>query len=69
MSHENIAYLVVEDEPLAATVLQVMVAEIVTAAGVVEATVAATRKVLHEAHDFASFDVDLTNGKTFEFAL
>ncbi|MFZ3327763.1 MAG: hypothetical protein WA231_18600 [Methylocella sp.] len=54
---------------MAATVLQVMVAEIVTAAGVVEASVAATRKVLHEAHDFAFFDVDLTNGKTFEFAL
>jgi hypothetical protein len=41
---------------LAATVLQVMVAEIVTAAVVVEAPVAATRKILlYEALDFAFF--------------
>ena len=44
--------------------LEMMVTEIVTAAGMVEASVAATRKVLHEAHDFAFFDVDLTNGKS-----
>jgi hypothetical protein len=42
--------------------------EIVTAAVVVEASVAATMKVLHEALDFAFLDVDVTNGKTFEVA-
>jgi hypothetical protein len=52
---------------LVAKVLE-MVAEIVTAAIVVEASVAATRKVLHEALDFAFLDVDVTDGKTFEVA-
>jgi hypothetical protein len=36
---------------------------------VVEPSVAATKKVLHEALDFAFLDVDVTkNGKTFEVA-
>ena len=34
----------------------------------VEGSVAATKKVLHEALDFAFLDVDVTNGKTFEIA-
>jgi DNA-binding response OmpR family regulator len=60
--------LIVEDEPLVAMALEMMVTEIVTAAVVVEASVAATKKVLHEALDFAFLDVDVTNGKTFEVA-
>jgi hypothetical protein len=48
--------------------LEMMVTEIVTAAVVVEASVAATKKVLHETLDFAFLDVDVTNGKTFEVA-
>ena len=58
--------LIVEDEPLIAMDLEMMVTEIVTAAVVVEASVAATKKLLHEALDFAFLDVDVTNGKTFE---
>ncbi len=60
--------LIVEDEPLVAMDLEIMVTEIVTAAVVVEASVAATKKVLHESLDFAFLDVDVTNGKTFEVA-
>ena len=60
--------LIVEDEPLVAMDLEMMVTEIVTAAVVVETSVAATKKVLHEALDFAFLDVDVTNGKTFEVA-
>jgi two-component SAPR family response regulator len=60
--------LIVEDEPLVAKALEMMVTEIVTAAVVVEASVAATKEVLHEALDFAFLDVDVTNGKTFEIA-
>src|ERR1700730_2862018 len=60
--------LIVEDEPLVAMALEMMITEIVTAAVVVEASVAATKKVLHEALDFAFLDVDVTNGKTFEVA-
>jgi hypothetical protein len=49
-------------------VLKKMAAEIVTAAVVIEASVAATRKDLHEALDFAFFDVDVTNGKALRAA-
>jgi DNA-binding LytR/AlgR family response regulator len=48
--------------------LEMMVTEFVTATVVVEASVAATKKVLHEGLDFAFLDVDVTNGKTFEVA-
>jgi hypothetical protein len=46
----------------------VVVAGIVAATVMVEASVAAAKKVLHEAVDFAFLDVDVTNGKTFEIA-
>jgi|HubBroStandDraft_6_1064221.scaffolds.fasta_scaffold583722_1 CheY-like chemotaxis protein len=60
--------LIVEDEPLVAVDLEMVVAEIVTAAVVVKASVAATKKVLNEALDFAFLDVNVTDGKTFEVA-
>ena len=60
--------LIVEDEPLVAMDLEIMVLKIVTATVVVEPSVAATKKVLHEALDFAFLDVEVTNGKTFEVA-
>ena len=60
--------LIVEDETLVAMDLEMMITKIVTAAIVIESSVAATKKVLHEALDFAFLDVDVTNGKTFEIA-
>ena len=63
---KTLRILIVEDEPLVAMALEMMITEIVTAAVVVEASVAATKEVLHEALDFAFLDVDVTNGKTFE---
>ena len=60
--------LIVEDEALVAMDLEMMIKKIVPAAIVIEASVAATKKVLHEALDFAFLDVDVTNGKTFEIA-
>ena len=60
--------LIVEDEPVVAADLEIMVTEIVPATVVVEASVAATKKVLHEALDFAFLDVNVTDGKTFEIA-
>ena len=65
---KTLRILIVEDEPLVAMGLEMMVTEIVTAAVVVEASVAATKEVLHEALDFAFLDVDVTDGKTFEVA-
>jgi DNA-binding LytR/AlgR family response regulator len=61
--------LIVEDEPLVALELEMMVSDFVSAAIVVEVSVAATKKVLHQDDlDFAFLDVDVTNGKTFELA-
>ena len=60
--------LIVEDEALVAMDLEMMITKIVPAAIVIEASVAATKKVLHEGLDFAFLDVDVTNGKTFEIA-
>jgi two-component SAPR family response regulator len=60
--------LIVEDETLVAMDLEMMISKIVPAAIVIEASVAAIKKVLHEALDFAFLDVDVTNGKTFEIA-
>jgi CheY-like chemotaxis protein len=60
--------LIVEDEPLVAIDLETVVAELVTAAVVVKPSVAATKKVLNEALDFAFLDVNVTDGKTFEVA-
>jgi two-component SAPR family response regulator len=65
---KTLRILIVEDEPLIAMELKIMVIEIVTATVVVEASVAAAKKVLHEILDFAFLDVDVTNGKTFEIA-
>ena len=48
--------------------LELLVTEVVTATVVVEASVAATKKALHGALDFAFLDVEVTNGKTFEVA-
>jgi CheY-like chemotaxis protein len=60
--------LIVEDEALIAMDLQQIIEDIVTATFVTEATVAATKKALHQDLDFAFLDVDVTNGKTFEIA-
>ena len=65
---KTLRILIVEDEPLVAADLEILVTEIVPATVVVEASVAATKKVLHTALDFAFLDVDVTNGKTFEIA-
>jgi hypothetical protein len=47
--------------------LEIMVTEIVPATVTVEAF-AATKKILHEALDFALLDVDVTCGKRIEVA-
>ena len=60
--------LIVEDEALIAMDLQQIIEDIVAATFVTEATVAATKKALHQDLDFAFLDVDVTNGKTFEIA-
>jgi DNA-binding LytR/AlgR family response regulator len=60
--------LIVEDEPLAALDLEMMITDLVQANIVIEASVAGTKKVLHEDLDFAFLDIDVTNGKTFEIA-
>ena len=60
--------LIVEDEPWIAMDLEMIIIESVTATVVVEGSVAGTKEVLHEALDFAFWDVDVTNGKTFEIA-
>ena len=65
---KTLRILIVEDQPWVAMGLEMMVTEIVRAAVVVEASVAATKEVLHEALDFAFLDVDVTNGKTLEIA-
>jgi CheY-like chemotaxis protein len=67
-SMKTLHILIVEDEPLVAINLEIMVARIVTATVLVEPSVEATKKVLHEALDFAFLDVEVTNGKTFEVA-
>jgi len=60
--------LIVEDETMIALVLEGMIADIVPATVVIEASVASTMKILNEAIDFAFLDIDVTNGKTFEIA-
>jgi two-component SAPR family response regulator len=65
---KTLRILIVEDDPLVAMNLEMVVTAIVTAVVVVEASVAATKKILHEALDFAFLDVNVTNGKTFEIA-
>jgi two-component SAPR family response regulator len=65
---KTLRILIVEDEPLVAADLEIMVTEIVPAIIMVEASVEATKKMLHEALDFAFLDVNVTDGKTFEIA-
>src|ERR1700730_605828 len=60
--------LIVEDEMMVAMNLEMMITEFVQATVVIEASVAGTKKVLHEDIDFAFLDIDVTNGKTFEIA-
>jgi CheY-like chemotaxis protein len=60
--------LIVEDEMIVAMNLETMITDLVQATVVIEASVAATKKVLHEDIDFAFLDIDVTNGKTFEIA-
>jgi len=60
--------LIVEDETLIALVLEGMIADIVPATVVIEASVASTMTILNETIDFAFLDIDVTNGKTFEIA-
>jgi len=61
---KTLRILIVEDEPMVAMDLEMVVAGTV----VVEASVAATKEVLHQALDFAFLDVDVINGKTYEIA-
>jgi two-component SAPR family response regulator len=68
LSMKTFRILIVEDEPLVAADLESIVTEIVAAISIIKASVAATKKVLHEAVDFAFLDVDVTNGKTCEVA-
>ncbi len=65
---KTLRILIVEDDPLVAMSLEMMVTEIVTATVVVKASVAATKKILHDILDFAFLDVNVTDGKTFEVA-
>jgi CheY-like chemotaxis protein len=65
---KRLRILIIEDEPFVAMYLEIMVLDIVTATVVVESSVAASKKALHEALDFAFLDVEVTNGKTFEVA-
>jgi DNA-binding LytR/AlgR family response regulator len=65
---KTLRILIVEDEILIALVLEGMIADIVSATVVIEASVASTMKILNEAIDFAFLDIDVTNGKTFEIA-
>ena len=67
-SMKTLHILIVEDEMMVALDLEMMITELVQATVVVEASVAATKKVLHEDIDFAFLDIDVTNGKTFEIA-
>ena len=60
--------LIVEDDPLVAMGLEMMVTEIVTATVVVKESVAAAKKILLDLLDFAFLDVNVTDGKTFEVA-
>lgn len=60
--------LIVEDEPLVAAELEMIVADFVAAAIMIEVSVAASKEVLNEGFDFAFLDIDVTNGKTFELA-
>src|ERR1700730_14436864 len=52
-SVKMLTILIVEDETLVAMDLEMMITKIVPAAIVIESSVAATKKVLHEALDFA----------------
>ena len=65
---KTLRILIAEGEPLVAIPLEMVVTEIVTAAVVVEAPVAAAKKILHDLLDFAFLDVNVTDGKTFEVA-
>lgn len=65
---KNLHILIVEDEPVIALDLQLIIEDIVAATFVTEASVAATKEVLHQDLDFAFLDVGVTNGKTFEIA-
>ena len=60
--------LIIEDEPLVAADLESIIIDIVPAIVMVEASVEAAKKMLHEALDFAFLDVNVTDGKTFEIA-
>jgi two-component SAPR family response regulator len=66
---KQLRILIVEDEPLIALELEMMVSDFVAAAILVEVSVAATKQALHQDDlDFAFLDVDVINGKTFELA-
>jgi DNA-binding response OmpR family regulator len=65
---KTLRILIVEDEPLVAADLEIMITEIVPATVVVQASAAATEKMLHEALDFAFLDVNVTDGTTFQIA-
>jgi DNA-binding LytR/AlgR family response regulator len=61
--------LIVEGEPLIALELEMTVSDCVSAAILVEVSVAASKEVLRQDDlDFAFLGVDVTNGKTFELA-
>jgi response regulator of citrate/malate metabolism len=60
---KTLRILIVEDEPLVAIPLEMVVTEIVTATVVVKESVAAAKKILHDLLDFAFLDVNVTDGK------
>jgi two-component SAPR family response regulator len=64
---KTLRILIVEDEPLVAAALEIMSPRL-SRLIMVEASVAATKKMLHDAVDFAFLDVNVTDGKTFEIA-
>lgn len=65
---EMLRVLVVEDEPIAAIDLEDAITDICQAVVVTKSSVESTKRVLHEAFDFAFLDVNVTNGQTFEVA-
>lgn len=65
---EKLRVLIVEDEAVTAMDLAATIAEVVPAIVITKASVASTKKVLHEPFDFVFLDVDVTNVKTFDVA-
>jgi DNA-binding response OmpR family regulator len=65
---DDLQVLIVEDEPLVSMHLADIVEDTLPAAVVVSASVAATKKLLHNPFHFAILDIDVIDGKTYDIA-